>query len=600
MSKRLFLEFNKRDPITNQGKFEKGDGDMMMRKTIKNFGPEDIDSHVKKVNIDNTDLLKQLFQEELKKIYGRKYPERSSEPSMYDILSGGLEVPVENDYIKGCFTRGDIPVAKKRIEEGGEFFKSLLERVKSSKLTEKVKKDVIYRINKAESQWVSEAQDNYRGFKFDKILKQFIFDWFENPERNKGKEPIKPEEWMNTRYRMDYWNNSQPNEGVHVAADDEQIEKASNKENANINTVSRGKQKPTILNDTDEIKLEDVKSRQSRKKYDSKQKDKLKRPATSSLTRKEIVLKRSNTANRQERINELHKWARWLPDSAYQSYFGKPAFHAYGKNNTKPTVGGVVYGQYMLSHNVNPEHGDNNPKYQQVYNSAMNFGFRNGDRVPVLSRKGHENLEITPSVLKEMMQRNPIMPPKFENPDPADEYTDGSDNEEELTKIKTNAAKGNKLNPNKILKNKNQTKNLDNSFVEIHDNKINNTELEENNLDNSKQAIDRNSFKVGSPIPNITSSNPTPEPGTEEYKRMLEKFIRTPDNVKMVSQEGADMQNMFPFCYVHNSYGQQLPTHELNPRNYKYLPSKYVRRIPSAGRKTNVSESLYDIILPDF
>ena len=52
---------------------------------------------------------------------------------------------------------------------------------------------------------------------------------------------------------------------------------------------------------------------------------------------------------------------RWLADSAFTTYFGKPAFHAYGKGNVHPAVGGNVYGHYMLSHNVNPESGKNLP-----------------------------------------------------------------------------------------------------------------------------------------------------------------------------------------------------------------------------------------------
>lgn len=55
---------------------------------------------------------------------------------------------------------------------------------------------------------------------------------------------------------------------------------------------------------------------------------------------------------------------RWLADSAFTTYFGKPAFHAYGKGNVNPVVGGNIYGQYMLSHNVNPESGNNLPQYQ--------------------------------------------------------------------------------------------------------------------------------------------------------------------------------------------------------------------------------------------
>jgi len=46
--------------------------------------------------------------------------------------------------------------------------------------------------------------------------------------------------------------------------------------------------------------------------------------------------------------------SRWLPDSAFTTYFGRPAFHPYGNGNTNPPVGGTVYGQYLNTHNVNP------------------------------------------------------------------------------------------------------------------------------------------------------------------------------------------------------------------------------------------------------
>jgi hypothetical protein len=62
-----------------------------------------------------------------------------------------------------------------------------------------------------------------------------------------------------------------------------------------------------------------------------------------------------------KRINELNSTTRWLPDSAFITYFGKPAFHLYGNGNINPTVGGNVYGHYMLTHNVNPESGEHLP-----------------------------------------------------------------------------------------------------------------------------------------------------------------------------------------------------------------------------------------------
>lgn len=61
---------------------------------------------------------------------------------------------------------------------------------------------------------------------------------------------------------------------------------------------------------------------------------------------------------------------RWLPNSAFQTYYGKPAFESYGMGNTHPTWGGLGYGQYMVSHNVNPHRSPNNPMIKQVTQSA--------------------------------------------------------------------------------------------------------------------------------------------------------------------------------------------------------------------------------------
>lgn len=65
--------------------------------------------------------------------------------------------------------------------------------------------------------------------------------------------------------------------------------------------------------------------------------------------------------NRIDRINKFTETTRWLPDSAFTTYFGKPAFHAYGMGNTNPTYGGPIYGNYLLSHSINPECGTNKP-----------------------------------------------------------------------------------------------------------------------------------------------------------------------------------------------------------------------------------------------
>ena len=144
MPKRLLPAQPVRNVVSNEGVFQEGDGDMMMKRTIKNYGPDD-EEVPKKVKIQNTGiftayiysykflisfynhdfsnqndnlaLLKKMFDAETKRIYGKKYKERIQEPSMNEILSGGLEKPVENDYTKPFDKRGDKKQAQKNIEE---------------------------------------------------------------------------------------------------------------------------------------------------------------------------------------------------------------------------------------------------------------------------------------------------------------------------------------------------------------------------------------------------------------------------------------------------------------------------------------------------
>ena len=67
----------------------------------------------------------------------------------------------------------------------------------------------------------------------------------------------------------------------------------------------------------------------------------------------------------------MKKKGRLLADSAITTYFGRPAWHAYGNGNVKPAQGGLMYGDYMLTHNINPHSGDNKPKKVQIYTRAQ-------------------------------------------------------------------------------------------------------------------------------------------------------------------------------------------------------------------------------------
>ena len=73
----------------------------------------------------------------------------------------------------------------------------------------------------------------------------------------------------------------------------------------------------------------------------------------------------------EKRMKDLKLQGRLLPDSAMTTYFGKPAFHTYGNGNTRPTNGGLLYGSYLKTHNINPHSGDNKPDHIQIYGHAM-------------------------------------------------------------------------------------------------------------------------------------------------------------------------------------------------------------------------------------
>jgi hypothetical protein len=48
----------------------------------------------------------------------------------------------------------------------------------------------------------------------------------------------------------------------------------------------------------------------------------------------------------------------------------------YGGVNTNVVNGGVVYGEYMKTHSINPHTGGNRPKTEETYRSALNFARR--------------------------------------------------------------------------------------------------------------------------------------------------------------------------------------------------------------------------------
>ena len=126
----------------------------------------------------------------------------------------------------------------------------------------------------------------------------------------------------------------------------------------------------------------------------------------------EPLVKETKKGPSKTQINRLKKFyntTRWLPNSAFTTYFGKPAFENYGYGNTNPVYGGLFYGNYMLSHNMNPIDGANHPPEKQVYSSAMMKSVqRKGIRRPSPPRKVPEEIRNTPEELQEIRTRKQI------------------------------------------------------------------------------------------------------------------------------------------------------------------------------------------------
>lgn len=120
---------------------------------------------------------------------------------------------------------------------------------------------------------------------------------------------------------------------------------------------------------------------------------------------------------RQEaRIKKLHQTSRWLPNSAFTTYYGKPPFCAYGQGNVNPTVGGIMYGNYLATHNVAAQEGANNPMYQQVYETAELYASKRPAKEPEPPRKCKDEDRLTPQQVKELKQRSQITGKERKNP----------------------------------------------------------------------------------------------------------------------------------------------------------------------------------------
>ena len=117
-----------------------------------------------------------------------------------------------------------------------------------------------------------------------------------------------------------------------------------------------------------------------------------------------------NASERQlERLKKLNQTTRWLPNSAFKTYFGKPVFANYGQGNTNPAYGGLMYGDYMKTHNIAPHEGANNPQTQQVYEIAEIKALQKQSKPQIVPRKCRDEDRLPPEEVDKLKKRSLIL-----------------------------------------------------------------------------------------------------------------------------------------------------------------------------------------------
>lgn len=310
--------------------------------------------------------------------YGKPYKPRNQEPAMSELLTGGYVTQnMEDDYNR-----------VKRPDPG--------------QLTEEEQKeiqDAILRKEIAKSKWMTETRDNFRKFTDDPADVYYIGNRLADDKKLANM----AEGHYMTSYKRDFGDApSEEDEGEVDVEPEPEEEKKDKKEKKSKRSQSPNKKQNRSQSrenvPTKQKKL-DIKRwiyERNKAKYGHHVLDKSK---LSKKERKEL-----------ERIEKEISVSRWKPNTHTLSLHGKPIWHPYGQANRDPTVGGVVYGEYMLTHNINPHSGENKPLYQQVYDSAANKAFENGKPKLVATRELPKSPKITKEELEDLKSRNPIMP----------------------------------------------------------------------------------------------------------------------------------------------------------------------------------------------
>jgi len=371
---------------------------------------------------DFRETLSKCIEDE-NKVYGRKNKAREQDPSMFELLSWQDKGEAQSD-----FTKRDKNVVEANVVN-----------------------HLKYKINKSSSQWVTENMDQFRKFTYSPNKKAVFFD-LEDPTKGRPS----PSKGAIISQELSHHLGKSPKDQAAYVKDvprkaSETLDKYAIKDLKNLKDVlkvienraiNKGGEiipNPIAHQLTDHYGYEDENDGENRENRGTdEEQDQERRDGESS--EEDIKVDKANYTNvqsrlltthvrkakeldpvyekdrlkrREDRIQRLNETTRWLPNSAFKTYFGKPPFENYGRGNVNPTVGGPIYGDYMKSHNINPHAGDNKPEYKQIFDRAELAATTYPDNQPEPPRKCKDEFRLSQQQVEELKRRNPRVPEKF-------------------------------------------------------------------------------------------------------------------------------------------------------------------------------------------
>ncbi|KAL4488372.1 hypothetical protein ABPG72_019222 [Tetrahymena utriculariae] len=357
---------------------------------------------------------------------------------------------------------------------------------------------------------------------------------------------------------------------------------------------------------------------------------------------------------RENRIQKFAENSRQLPNSAFTTYYGKPAFENYGNANVKDKNQSFISGNYLKSHNVNPHRGETQPEYEQTFQNAINLGKEEAiphpprhrlDEIPTkkqleYNRKNNpfypqQNELLNQSIKNQVFcsshikKVHPLLRQKDENNQIVlhNHVQNSQQNIQHSQQQLQNQQKNPQYSSQQIqnqqkthskqqnIQNKNQQQQNQNNQILIQED------------DNENQYQDRSPL-LPEPHPSVESENLSQQNlifDNQQFQQSANKFTdsqllqkrqqgkmqqfqKKKEKSNLIVTKVTDIPQMDQIAYqtrldspideMNPPQGYLFSMHEceLNPQYYKTINKQWLNRIPYAGKKALVKEDLFEIL----